>query len=193
MATKKKVAPSKPRQQWRNRIVGHGEEQASQLQANEANWRIHPTAQQDVLRSLIGHDIGWIQSVIVNKRTSRSWPAGSRNVETVLDGHARIQLAIQQGDETPVPVTYVDLSPDEERLALATFDPIAGLAAHDTDKFDVLVTELPKTTVDLTAILEHVQPGKKPKPKGLRHDVKKCLCCADGKCRNADCGCFPRE
>src|SRR6266704_2927845 len=34
---------------WRNRIVGHGEEDPEQLLANPKNWRIHPKNQQDAL------------------------------------------------------------------------------------------------------------------------------------------------
>jgi hypothetical protein len=191
-ATKKKAEP-KPAA-WRNRIVRSGELPASQFLAHEGNWRIHPTAQQEVLRGLIGNAVGWIAPVIVNVRTSTLWPVGDRNVETVVDGHLRIQLALREGDETPVPVSYVDLTPQEERMALATFDPVAALAAHDTIKFDELVADLPDSHVDLTAILEHVQkPKKRTAAKGLRHDVKRCLCCADGKCKNPDCGCYREE
>src|SRR4030042_875598 len=34
---------------WRNRIIGEGEEPPDQLLANPGNWRIPPQAQQDAL------------------------------------------------------------------------------------------------------------------------------------------------
>jgi DNA modification methylase len=50
---------------WRNRIVGHGEEDPTQLLANPKNWRIHPKAQQDALVGVL-NEVGWVQDVIVN-------------------------------------------------------------------------------------------------------------------------------
>src|SRR4030042_356185 len=37
---------------WRNRIIGEGEEPPDQLLANPGNWRIHPQAQQAALAVL---------------------------------------------------------------------------------------------------------------------------------------------
>ena len=51
----------------------------------------------------------------------------NRRTGYVIDGHARVALALTR-KEASVPVLYVDLSPDEERLVLATFDPIGALA-----------------------------------------------------------------
>src|SRR5690348_10145058 len=84
-----------PFPRWRNRIVGHGEEDPEQLLANPNNWRIHPKSQQDALKGVLS-EVGWVQDVIVNKRTG-----------FVVDGHARVALAISAGER--VPVVYVDL------------------------------------------------------------------------------------
>src|ERR1700722_15600770 len=94
---------------WRNRIVGHGEEDPTQLLANPRNWRLHPKAQQDALAGVL-EQVGWVQDVIVNKRTG-----------FVVDGHARVALALSAGER--VPVVYVDLSEQEEALIIATLDP----------------------------------------------------------------------
>lgn len=123
---------------WKNRIVGYGEEDADQLLANDANWRIHPFFQQTALSEIL-EKIGWVQSVIVNKRTSEEWGA-DRFVETVVDGHLRVSLAISR--EEKVPVVYVDLSPSEESLTLATFDPLSSLAATDFSKLRELAKGL---------------------------------------------------
>jgi ParB-like chromosome segregation protein Spo0J len=111
---------------WQNRITGHGEESPDDLLANPLNWRIHPQAQQDALSTVLD-SVGLVQSVVVNQRSG-----------FVVDGHLRISLALRTG-QTAVPVTYVDLTDDEERLILATLDPIGAMAAPDHEKLaDVL-------------------------------------------------------
>src|SRR5271169_2318995 len=119
---------NKPLPKWRNRIVGHGEEDPTQLLANPKNWRIHPKAQRDALNGVL-REVGWVQDVIVNKRTG-----------FVLDGHARVALAITAGER--VPVVYVDLSEREEALILATLDPLSAMATADEDLLAELVGAL---------------------------------------------------
>jgi len=109
VATKTTASATAPT--WRNRITGSGEEASDQLLANPANWRIHPKAQQDALAGALDQ-VGWVQQVMVNRRTG-----------FVVDGHARVALALRRGEPT-VPVLYVDLDANEEALVLATLDPI---------------------------------------------------------------------
>ncbi len=109
-----------------------GEEAPDQLLANPANWRIHPKTQQDALAGALDA-VGWVQQVLVNKRTG-----------FVVDGHARVALAISRGEPT-VPVLYVDLAPDEEALVLATLDPIGAMAGRDDEKLKALLADV---TVD---------------------------------------------
>jgi hypothetical protein len=177
---------------WTNRIVKHGTQAAGQFLGNEANWRIHPAAQQEALRRVIGHEVGWVAPVIVNMRRSRKWPVGQRGVETMLDGHERVQLAIRKSEDEPVPTIWVDLTPDEERLVLATFDPLAAMAVTDTGKLTELEDVLGSRHADLLALVSSGElPGDTPKKtRGLRHKVVACACCADGKCDDPDCGCY---
>ncbi len=114
---------------WHNRIVGHGEESPDQLAANLKNWRIHPEQQQKVLEGSI-KDVGYIRSVTVNKRSGY-----------VLDGHLRVSLAISSG-QSSIPVEYVDLSEEEEAEALATIDPIAGMAVADHEQLGALMADI---------------------------------------------------
>ena len=101
---------------WQNRIVGEDMVDADQLLANPTNWRIHPKHQQEALAGVLDN-VGWVQRVIVNQRSGH-----------VIDGHLRASLAISRGEQ--VPVIYVDVDEDEERLILATLDPLAGMAFH---------------------------------------------------------------
>jgi hypothetical protein len=126
--------------EYRSRIVGHGEEEPGQLLANPANWRIHPKAQQDAVAGVL-EEVGWVQSVIVNKRTGH-----------LVDGHLRVSIALR--DEAPsVPVVYIDLSPDEEALILATLDPLAGLAGTDREKLAQLLEEVGTSNPEIQALL----------------------------------------
>ena len=114
---------------WRNRIVGEGYETPDQLLANPLNWRVHPLHQQQKLEGVLS-GVGWIQRIIVNEATGH-----------VIDGHARVGLAIARG-EPRVPVLYVDLTLEEERLVLATLDPIGALATTDRHVLDTLLADI---------------------------------------------------
>lgn len=113
---------------YKNRIVGHGEEDPEALASNPRNWRIHPRAQEDALAGVLS-EVGWVDTVLVNQRTGY-----------VVDGHLRVAHAISKG-EPSVPVTYVDLSEEEEGLVLATLDPLSALAVTDQPALDVLIAE----------------------------------------------------
>lgn len=125
---------------WRNRIVGHGEEAPDQLLANALNWRIHPKAQQEALTGVL-EEVGWVQDIIVNKRTGN-----------VVDGHLRASLAISKG-EAAVPVVYVDLSEAEERLILATIDPLSAMAVTDAEQLASLLGEITVTDASVQSML----------------------------------------
>jgi ParB-like chromosome segregation protein Spo0J len=97
-------------QRWRNRIVGHADVAPADLVPNPRNWRSHPAEQQRALAGALA-EVGWVAEVLVNRTTGN-----------VVDGHLRIELALARAEPT-VPVTYVELSDDEERLVLASLDP----------------------------------------------------------------------
>lgn len=136
---------------WQNRIIAHGEEAPDQLLASPYQWKIHPKNQQEPLHAAL-ETIGWLQDIIVNVRSGEEWTPEERNVQTVVDGHLRITLALRH-DQPSVPVKYVDLSPSEEALALATLDPLAALAVADKEKLDGLLRELQPVDVRLQEML----------------------------------------
>jgi DNA modification methylase len=142
-------APTAPTAPWRSRITGSGEEAPDQLLANPANWRIHPKAQQDALAGALDQ-VGWVQQVLVNKRSG-----------FVVDGHARVALALTRGEAT-VPVLYVDLDPEEEALVLATLDPIGAMATADTAKLEELLAGISVDDAGLLALLDDLA-GNEPK------------------------------
>jgi DNA modification methylase len=147
----RQAAGNNPLPKWRNRIIGHGEEDPEKLLANPKNWRIHPEAQQDALRGVLA-EVGWVQDTIVNKRTG-----------FVVDGHARVALAITAKER--VPVVYVDLSEKEEALVLATLDPLSAMAVPDEDLLAELLGGLEVGDEAVQALLDelgskHVKRGQ---------------------------------
>lgn len=128
---------------WQNRIIGEGHEAPDQLLANPSNWRIHTHEQEAALATVLDK-VGWVQRVIVNRTTGH-----------VVDGHLRVAMAISKG-EASVPVLYVDLSPEEEGLILATLDPIGAMAGTDGDKLKALLDDLPNMGADVDALLADI-------------------------------------
>lgn len=143
---------------FQSRIVGEGYEQPDQLLANPMNWRKHPKAQQDALEGML-RTVGWVQRVIVNRRTGH-----------IVDGHLRVEVALRR-DEPQVPVLYVDLTADEERVVLAAIDPIGGLAETDQDMLDELLTGLETGDKDLDDFLDTLRsPDADDIEEGLTDD-----------------------
>jgi hypothetical protein len=128
----------------KNRIVGSGVEQLDNIQFNYRNWRIHPLTQQNALLGVL-EQVGWVQEVIVNKRTGN-----------LVDGHLRCQLAAREG-ETTIPVKYVDLTEEEEMLVLASIDPIAGLATTDKQKLGSLIKDIESQNIHVQKMLDDLK------------------------------------
>jgi hypothetical protein len=156
---------------WKNRIVGTGEESPEQLLANPENYRAHPRAQREALAAVLD-EIGFVAPVIVNRTTGH-----------LVDGHLRVELAMGR-EEPSVPVSYVELSLDEERLILATFDPLGDLGFADKDRLKELldgigtgeaaIQQLLAQVADEAGILGAVAPFESSPPK-----MVKCPSCGD--------------
>jgi DNA modification methylase len=125
---------------WRNRIVGHAEMAPATLVPNPRNWRTHPDDQQRALSGALA-EVGWVAEELVNRTTGH-----------VVDGHLRLELALARGEPT-VPVTYVELSEDEERLVLAALDPIAAMATAEAGALATLLAGLDPADDALRSLL----------------------------------------
>ena len=87
-----------------------------------------------------------MDTVLYNVRTGR-----------LIDGHLRQSL----DPEADVPVLDVDLSEEEERLILATFDPIGAMAETDREVLGALLEGLKKDDETLADLLQVVAYGQK--------------------------------
>lgn len=128
---------------FRSRIIGAGEEAPDQLLANPENWRGHPAAQREALSAVLD-EVGFVAPVIVNQRTGR-----------LIDGHLRVELAMARHD-AKIPVSYVDLSEDEERVVLATYDPLGDLAFADPTRLGELLAEITPSSNEVAELLSNL-------------------------------------
>ncbi len=131
---------TKAKSPWRNRIVGYSEEEPDQLLANPSNWRIHPAAQQNALSGVL-KEVGLVQNVVANRTTGH-----------LVDGHLRVMLAMRE-NQPVVPVTWVELSEEEEHLILASLDPLAAMATADAGALDALLSSVQSGEEAVTAML----------------------------------------
>lgn len=97
------------------------------LQDNPDNWRQHGEQQTSALQSALAQ-VGWAGALLLNEQTGR-----------LIDGHARKALA-KPGEL--VPVLVGSWTPEQEKLILATLDPLGDLAQKNQPKLDVLIGEV---------------------------------------------------
>jgi hypothetical protein len=77
-----------------------------------------------------------------------------------------VEEAISEGAPV-IPVVYVDLSEEEERLALAILDPIGAMARNDGDRLDELLASIStdnQALNDLMASLTYEEIDGAPTP-----------------------------
>ncbi|MDP3767757.1 MAG: hypothetical protein Q8S13_07060 [Dehalococcoidia bacterium] len=117
----------------------------AELASNRRNWRIHPPSQMRPLKAAID-TVGWAGALLYNEAP---W-AGH-----LVDGHARKQLA---GKHEPIPVLIGSWTEDEERLILATLDPLAALAQIDKSALEDLISETNTDNDVLRDLLEKLAP-----------------------------------
>ena len=103
---------------------------AGSLSPNPMNWRTHPPEQAAAFQAAL-KAVGWTAPLIFNETSGK-----------LIDGHLR-QKSVPP--ETVIPVVFVQLSPEQERIALATHDPLAAMAGTDIAALEAL---LEGTTLD---------------------------------------------
>jgi ParB-like chromosome segregation protein Spo0J len=137
-------------------IVGYRLVPPDQLLANPKNARRHPVVQRESVRGSL-RALGWIAPVLQSVRSG-----------ALLDGHLRVEEALSAGVGL-VPVCDVDVTPEQEALALAVFDPITNLARYDAEALDHLLAEAQTEEAALGQILadlrtRHLPEARAPRP-----------------------------
>jgi len=102
-------------------------------------------------------EIGLVQNVVANRTTGH-----------LVDGHLRVMLAMREG-QSAIPVTWVELSEDEELLILASIDPLSAMATADAGALDALLSSVNSGEAAVTAMLADLathsglyDPGETP-------------------------------
>lgn len=136
---------------YRSRIVGYGTLPVDEALIHPDQFRIHPRAQQEALATVLDQ-VGWVQNVIVSRRTGY-----------ILDGVCRLTVAERRG-ETEVPCLFVDLNDEEERIVLASLDSITSMAVPDREKLAELVQSVETEDAAILALLAAVTESDRMPP-----------------------------
>jgi len=120
----------------RNRVIEVRRIKLRDIQPAENNWRGHPEVQRAAFRD-ITRDIGFAGAVL-----TRLLPDGQVKM---LDGHMRRE----ELPDLEVDALITDLTEDEAKKFLLTYDPISALAQADSTKLDALLRE---TQIDSPAV-----------------------------------------
>lgn len=142
---------------WKSRIVKYEDADPRSLIPNPDNFKIHPTNQANLMDDVFS-EIGWIQNVIVNVRTNR-----------IIDGHLRVIRAIEH-NEPSVPVTWVDLTEDEEPKAIALFDPSSQLAKQNRDAVLAAISKISTNSSNIKNIIDKIAKRSKIPVERFLHE-----------------------
>ncbi len=112
------------------------------LTENPAQWRIHLERQRAALEGVLA-EVGWAGAALYNEATGH-----------LVDGHLRRSLAVAAGDAIPVLVGR--WTEEQERLLLATFDPIGAMAERDDGLLTDLLEQIRSADPDAGAIVDEV-------------------------------------
>lgn len=134
----------------RDRIRELRRVRACDLRPNPSNWRTHPVAQMDAMRGVLA-EVGFAGAELAFPADGKG-PEGNFADLMLIDGHARAEIA---GD-AELPVLVTDLTLEEAKKVLATYDPIGAMAEADTGKLDALLREVETGSEAVAAMLEEL-------------------------------------
>jgi hypothetical protein len=167
---------------WRNRITGSGTLLVDDALFHDLNWRIHTKEQQAVMEAVLDQ-VGWVQQIII-----------STNSGKLLDGHLRVTLADRRG-EKELPCVFVDVTPAEERLILASLDPIGAMAVPDREKLSDLLEGIDREDATIDALARAVaeecdvpSDGPMPQSDETPHPTRAVTCPECGHVFDASAG-----
>lgn len=121
---------------WRDRIKKHVRLRAGELVPHEMNPRRHPDFQRRALEAVYD-EVGIARSLLAYEL-----PDGRLKL---IDGHLRASLDPDQ----EVLVEVLDVTEDEARVLLLTYDPLVALAEYD----DSVLNDLRAMTATESAVL----------------------------------------
>jgi hypothetical protein len=131
--------------QIRDRIKELRRVRATDLRPNPRNWRLHPPAQQDVLRGLLA-EVGYAGALL-----ARELDDGTL---MLIDGHLRAETT----PDAVVPVLVLDVDEAEADKILLTHDPIAAMATTSEENLQELLAEVETESAAVRSMLDTLSP-----------------------------------
>lgn len=120
------------------------------------NWRTHPASQLDALRGVLA-EVGVADCV-------KGFELPDGRVQ-LIDGHARAEILPDQ----EIPVLILDVTEDEARKLLATFDPLGDLAGANAARLDELLRQCDFDAPALAQLADELlakhNPAAAPEPE----------------------------
>ena len=113
-----------------------------ELADNPLNWRRHPQRQNEALAGVIA-EVGWAGACLFNEKTGR-----------LIDGHARKELPASSLVDGKLPVLIGSWTPRQERMILATLDPLAAMAGTDAAALEKILVDLETDDAALRDMLD---------------------------------------
>lgn len=133
--------------QFRSRVKGLRRVVASALKPSPHNWRRHGDGQRSALRALLD-EIGFAGACI-----ARELDDGTLEL---IDG----QLRADELSAEKVPVLVTDLTEDEAKVVVATYDPLGQLADDDNEAFKELLESIESDSDGINALLQDLAADK---------------------------------
>tara|TARA_R100000995_G_scaffold77134_1_gene47057 strand:+ start:3313 stop:4017 length:705 start_codon:yes stop_codon:yes gene_type:complete len=126
----------------KNRIKEHITVKKSEIRPNPNNWRLHPTEQIEGLTTVL-KDIGFVDELLVIEDPEK------KATYMLIDGEAR--WSVHEADDI-LPCAVLDLTEEEAKIVLTTFDPISSFAGTDPRKLESLMknTDMQKLEEDVS-------------------------------------------
>jgi hypothetical protein len=114
---------------------------AGDIAPNPLNWRRHSPAQIKAMQGIL-REVGYAGALLAREE--------SDGAVVLIDGHLRQALNPDQ----IVPVLILDVTEEESRKVLATYDPISTMAEADADAFAALVESFDTTDADMRQMID---------------------------------------
>lgn len=130
----------------RNRISKHVKIRAGDLVPHELNPRVHNDDQKEALNALY-QEIGFARSLL-----GYTLPDGRIKL---IDGHLRQSM----DPDMEVDVEVLDVTEEEAKKLLLSIDPLAQLAAFDTDLVEELRESVTTDNETVAAMWANIQKG----------------------------------
>ena len=112
---------------------------ANELIPNPDNWKHHPKEQIESFEAVF-QQVGWADALLLNETTG-----------LLVDGHLRQKVFFESNDL--VPVLIGNWTPEQEKLILVTFDPLAAMAESDNDQLSTLLADIQTNSPDIDKML----------------------------------------